>query len=252
MEKYLDIEGLDEEIFNRALVVNNGQSQYQSENFVAGSQLTPYRMLKQCLIELEARHHSHFNIANKLKRARIEVKLAKQVQDKEENELKKELIQCDIDDFEHDIYVWERKLAQAESEIKDYIRMAKQIMGDDTELLEKATGYDREEERKYWITRMAKQAAMDMVSYGRIGSGNMDSIAMMPEADQIMTLATTIQYNERLMGGMNAIGQAVNQGLLENKDHLPKFDVPKFNDQLIAEIENVQHTTESKTKPESI
>jgi hypothetical protein len=122
--------------------------------------------------------------------------------------------------------------------------------------------YDHEEERKYWVTRMAKQAAMDMVSYGRIGSGNMDSIAMMPEEDQIEALATTIQYNERLQNGLAQIAGAVNEGLLENKNAIPNYDVPSVTDKLMAkEIlsgkgkdkeSNVQHTPESKTGPETV
>ena len=256
MENYLELSGQDLAIFEGALRTENGQTQYQAENFVAGSQLTPYRMLKQCLIELDSRHHSRFNISNEIKRAEIEVQLAKRAQDKEEDDLKKQLIQCDIDDFNHDLYIWKRKLKQAEQEIMDYVNQAKAIMGDNTELLEKAISYDQEEERKYWITRMAKQAAMDMVSYGRIGTGNMDSIAMMPEEDQIMTLATTLQYHERLGNGMHQISKAVNEGLLQNKENLPKFDVPSITDQLLAPIEskeeNVQRTSKPKTKSESI
>ena len=101
---------------------------------------------------------------------------------------------------------------------------------------------------------MAKQAAMDMVSYGRIGTGNMDSIAMMNDEDQIMTLATTLQYHERLGQGMQQIHGAVNEGLLENKEHLPKFDIPNFTDKLLSKdlIENVQRTVESKTGPETV
>jgi hypothetical protein len=156
--------------------------------------------------------------------------------------------------MENDVRIWDRKIIQAEEELKSYINQVKEIAGDDTELLAKAFSYDAEEERKYWVTRMAKQAAMDMVAYGRIGSGNMDSIAMMPEEDQIMTLATTLQYNERLMGGLNQISEAVQQGLLENSENLPKYNVPKVTDKLLSSeiLKNVQHTTQPKVKPESV
>jgi hypothetical protein len=238
-----------------ALNMSSNQSEYQNRHFVTASQLTPYRMLKQCMLEIESRHHSWYNVKNKLKRKQIEIKMAKRDLEQfgHQDPLRAELIQVDIEDMENDCRIWERKLLQAEDEIRGFINQAKQIAGDDEELLNKAFTYDDEEERQYWVTRMAKQAAMDMIAYGRIGSGNMDSIAMMPEEDQVMTLATTLQYNERLMGGLNQISNAVQQGLLENKEHLPKFDIPKVTDKLLtSELLNVQHTPESKVKPESI
>ena len=102
---------------------------------------------------------------------------------------------------------------------------------------------------------MAKQAAMDMIAYGRIGSGNMDSIAMMPEDDQVMALATTIQYNERLTKALTQISKSVSQGLLENTENLPKYDVPAITDKLlIGDLlsEDIQHTSQPKIEPESI
>lgn len=238
-----------------ALNMSSNQSEYQNKHFVTASQLTPYRMLKQCMLEIESRHHSWYNVKNKHKRKLVEIQMAKRELENTRDPLTKQLIEIDIEDMENDCRIWERKLMQAEDEMMGFIQQVKQIAGDDEEMLNKAFTYDEEEERQYWVTRMAKQAAMDMVSYGRIGSGNMDSIAMMPEEDQIMTLATTLQYNERLMNGLNQISQAVSQGLLENKDHLPKFDVPKVTDKLLATDflkQDVQHTTQSKVKSESI
>jgi hypothetical protein len=238
-----------------ALNMSSNQSEYQNQHFVTASQLTPYRMLKQCMLEIESRHHSWYNVKNKHKRKLVEIQIAKRELEGTRDPLTKQLIEIDIEDMENDCRIWERKLMQAEDEMLGFINQVKQIAGDDEELLNKAFTYDHEEERQYWVTRMAKQAAMDMVSYGRIGTGNMDSIAMMPEEDQILTLATTLQYNERLMGGLNQISQAVSQGLLENKEHLPQFDVPKVTDKLLATEflkKHVQHTPESKVKPESI
>jgi hypothetical protein len=214
------------------------------------------------LLELETRHHSWHNINNSLKRKLVEVKIAKRDYEACPDDLQKELIAVDIEDMEHDVKVWNRKIKQAAEEVNTYLNLTKKIAGDDDELLDKAMTYDHEEERKYWVTRMAKQAAMDMVSYGRIGSGNMDSIAMMPEEDQIEALATTIQYNERLQNGLAQIAGAVNEGLLENKNAIPNYDVPSVTDKLMAkEIlsgkgkdkeSNVQHTPESKTGPETV
>ena len=54
---------------------------------------------------------------------------------------------------------------------------------------------------------MAKQAAMEMASQGRIGIGNLDSIAQMEEEDQIKTLQIAIQYSGLLNVGMEKLKQ---------------------------------------------
>lgn len=254
-EEFFNLNEIDKKILNGALNINSGQSVYQSKYFVANSQLTPYRMIKQCLLELEARHHSWFNIKNKLKRKKIEIKIALRKISETNDDLEKQLIEVDIEDMQHDVDVWERKILQAAEEVYTYLNIVKEIAKDNEELIEKSFTYDEQEETKYWVTRMAKQAAMDMIAYGRIGSGNMDSIAMMPEEDQVKTLATTIQYNERLTKALHQISKSVSDGLLQNTENLPKYDVPAITDQLmIGDLINddIQCSPQSKVEPESI
>jgi hypothetical protein len=242
---------LDTRIIEGALNLDAGQSDYQSRVFVANSAITQYRSIKQCLLELETRHHSWNDINTKRKRKIIEIKMAKRDIETFDDELDKELLQVDIESMEYDVNVWGKKIIQSNKEISYFLNLIKELANGDDEMLEKAFTYDEDEERKYWISRMAKQAAMDMVSYGRIGAGNMDSIAMMPEEDQMLALATTLQYNERLSQGMTRISEAVSQGLLENSEGLPEFNVPHITDKLLAS-EKLQHTPKPKTKPESV
>ena len=63
------------------------------------------------------------------------------------------------------------------------------------EELETASEWNEEEERKYWIARMGKQAALDLMANGRVGTGNLDSIAMMKQEDQIAILDVASQYS---------------------------------------------------------
>ena len=85
-----------------------------------------------------------------------------------------------------------------------------------------------EEERKYWIARMGKQAALDLLSSGRITVGNMDSIAMMSEEDQVQTLKVAIQYSGLMNVGLAKLQQEMIpylQELEKTSDKiLPTFD----------------------------
>ena len=48
---------------------------------------------------------------------------------------------------------------------------------------------------------------MDIIAYGRIGSGNMDSISLMPEGDQVKTLQIAVRYSHMVQGGLENIQQ---------------------------------------------
>ena len=88
---------------------------------------------------------------------------------------------------------------------------------------------DPEEERKYWIARMGKQAAMDILSFGRISTGNLDSIAMLPEEEQLQILSIGFQYSNLLGGQLAKIEgktREYTQQLLSDSSNLrlPTFD----------------------------
>jgi hypothetical protein len=53
-------------------------------------------------------------------------------------------------------------------------------------------------ESQYWTNRLAKQAACDMIFYGRINSGNMDAILMLSPDQQSETLALTVNFATKL------------------------------------------------------
>ena len=83
------------------------------------------------------------------------------------------------------------------------------------------------EERKYWIARMGKQAAMDIISYGRIGSGNMESISMMPEKDQVQALQIAVRFSTMVSGGLDKLNKQLQpelkQYMLGDKVVAPKI-----------------------------
>jgi hypothetical protein len=56
---------------------------------------------------------------------------------------------------------------------------------------------------------MAKQASVDMVTTGRIGAGNLDSIAMMAPQDQALTIGSALVNSKKLTSGINRIEEAL-------------------------------------------
>jgi hypothetical protein len=242
-EEFLNRYGMgdfEKEIMAYAVHSNMGMTAYQCQNFVARSQLTPWRQVRQAYMELEARYHAYQEIKSSLRKAELLRKKWLRDQAEAVDEIAKEMLQVDIDKNDYDITIWKRKMLQAEREINAFMEIVKFYAKTDEDL-QWFAAENAEEERKYWIARMGKQAATDIISYGRIGSGNWDSIAMMPEADQIETLQMATKYAGLVQAGIHNISLGV-QGsidkLLESRDET----IPD----ICEDAKNIQLTNQPK------
>jgi len=217
-----------ETILANAIQFSTGQTDYQNENFVMNSHVTKYRQIRQALLEIENRYHGLRKI--KLDIRRDDIKIAKLKKDLEvvTDELEAELIRIDIEDFESDQEIRKRKLVRQEQEIDVFVKRVQDNV-EKEEDIQKYFDQDPEEERKYWIARMGKQAAMDILSFGRISTGNLDSIAMLPEEEQLQILSIGFQYSNLLGGQLAKIEgttREYTQQLLSDNSNLrlPTFD----------------------------
>jgi hypothetical protein len=235
---------------------NSSMSNYQIDHFVLRSQVTDFRQVKQSLLELEGRKDSLYQTKVNLKRKKI-------TRDKIEYEIKnatdefqKRFLEVDLEEVNKDIYFIERRLTVQE---KEYNYFAEKIYSrfNSKEELEKFCN-NPEEEHKYWIARMGKQAAIDMISLGRISVGNMDSIAMMSEEDQIQTLKVAIQYSGLMNVGINKLQQEMIPYLkqVENNSNrlLPTFDgiEDNLNINLVNQLQNEKQKLQLTDKPKII
>lgn len=217
-----------ETILLNATKFATGQTDYQNENFVMNSHVTKYRQVRQALLEIENRHHGIRKIKLDVRRDEIKIKALQRDLEKCEDELEAELIRIDIEDLQSDNDIRKRKLERQEKEIDVFVRRV-QAEVENEEDIQRYFDQDPEEERKYWIARMGKQAAMDILSFGRISTGNLDSIAMLPEEEQLQILSIGFQYSNLLGGQLAKIEgktREYTKQLLSDSNnlHLPTFD----------------------------
>jgi len=221
-----------------ALVESHGSwamSDFQSRYFVVNSQVTNYRRVRQALLEIETRIAAKKQIERNVRKTEIQMKIYERSYANESDPLQKEMILVDIDQCNYDLSVYAKKYKICLEELNKFSQIVRDIVPD-IDTLETYKDQNEVEERNYWIARMAKQATMDLMTIGRIGQGNLDSIAMMPLNDQAETIKAALKYNAllnkgvhalekqaqeelaRLPGGMNYIDNIVNEQLkLENK-----------------------------------
>ena len=192
-----------------------GMTHEQIKNFVVNSHVTDKRKLRQVLVEIERRNHDRKKCVLDRKRKETEIARLQDQVNVTDDPYERRLMELDIEEFELDRNKYNVTLHQYDNELAAFMDWINKNWGS-MEEVEKAAEYTEEDERKYWIARMGKQAAMDVYTTGKIGTGNLDSIAMMREDDQFATLNVAMQYSGLMSAGIAKIQN-------ELKPHLDKL-----------------------------
>tara|TARA_B100000902_G_scaffold169672_2_gene164227 strand:- start:1076 stop:1879 length:804 start_codon:yes stop_codon:yes gene_type:complete len=233
------LEGNKKTWVDAAYKLEGGQSKYQNTNFVVGSQITPYKKVQQALLELQTRDNTRVEVEYSLKKNEINRRMLVRDLEAEKDEIGKELIQLEIDKSDYDRSLFVEKLRHVHREMDTFISELEDTVDTDKGI-EYYLDTNEEEDRKYWQSRMAKQAACDLISFGRLGAGNMDSIMNLPEQDQINILSGAVHHAALIGGGVEHMQNQMTgqvQALLNGE----KFSPPQINgsevtDRLVPEV----------------
>ena len=235
-----------------------GMTHEQIKNFVVNSHVTESRQLRQVMTEVSTRNHERKKLVLDIERKRITIDQLTAKLEVVEDPFEKRLMECDLEEWHLDIGRFQIALRQHDNEMEAFMKWVNKTYANFEELKE-ASVYDEEEERKYWIARMGKQAALDMYCTGRIGVGNLDSIAMMREEDQYATLNIAMQYSGLLNAGIgkiqNEIKPQIDKMMIDGSaPRIPTFD--KVEDNLDLKLYekltgNEQKSLQSPDQPET-
>jgi predicted house-cleaning noncanonical NTP pyrophosphatase (MazG superfamily) len=199
--------GLTDEMSKKLLDIAEGVSfalpKYKAENFVGGAQITPYAKLKQWLLELRGREDIVEHLEYTVRKQELEIQIQEESKEFLTDSKRKQLVDLTIADMKIDLRKFQRNLKDAHIErqgfidlIKDFLESEDAKLPDGGNLIDVMGNKQLEHkyEHEYWTVRMAKQAMLDMVSYGRIGTGNLDSILMMSPEQQKDVLSLASSY----------------------------------------------------------
>jgi len=199
--------GLKDEMSKKLLDVAEGVSfalpKYKADNFVGGAQITPYAKLKQWLLELRGREDIVEHLEYTVRKQELEIQIQEESKEFLTDSKRKQLVDLTIADMKIDLRKFQRNLKDAHIERQGFIDLIKDFLeSDDAKLPDGGNLIDvignkeleHKYEHEYWTVRMAKQAMLDMVSYGRIGTGNLDSILMMSPDQQKDVLSLASSY----------------------------------------------------------
>ena len=207
--------------------LEGGQTKYQNQNFVVGTQITPFKKVQQALLELQSRDNTRVELQYRLDKNAIDIKKLNRQLKLATDPLDKEMIEVEIEKAHYDRTIWEQKVAVCKREIANFTGQLEEMV-DKSKGVEYYLDTNEEEDKKYWISRMAKQAACDMISFGHVGTGNMDSIMNLPPDDQIQVLSGAVHHSALIGAGVEKMRQQMS-GSVANILEGGTFNPPQIN-----------------------
>lgn len=222
------------------------QTQFQCNHFVSGSHPTLYRQVRQTLTELSTRKHALEKIKISIRKANLEIKRLQNKINETNDQYEKELIEIELDDINLDLGVWKTKINQCHIEMRYFLDWIVKTCGNIQEA-EKFFNDNDEEEHKYWIARMAKQTSIDIITTGRLGPGNLDSILQMPEEDQIKTIQLALSYAGAINAGVDQLKLNSEKTIRFLRDEIPNNKFLEENSNVTSETKSIQSADKSQT-----
>jgi hypothetical protein len=166
---------------------------FKMERFVPSGQLTPYATVRQWLLELKSIEESCEKYISLMSKYDLEIPMLKAMIEAETDPIKQAELKIRLIDKEYNFTCDRRRKAQHFIEREQYCDLLKDYLAgpngktpDGRSWLEVFGNMDEENEweKHYWTVRLAKQAAMDMVGYGKVSAGNIDAITQLDVKQQ--------------------------------------------------------------------
>jgi hypothetical protein len=185
-------------------LITNGMSTFQIENFVVNESITPYKKLRQAMIEargrLEVLANGEFDLMeNQLKKQKAEMEAVHL------SGIDLQLKEIEIKRLDYIINrtTGLRRQQQAEAEyFMSFVEALVKDMGGVDAVKEalQDPAYLYQQESEYWTKKLARSVFADFVNYGTISKGLTESIACLPKEQQKDIFLLAIDQQSTLTG----------------------------------------------------
>jgi hypothetical protein len=188
-------------------------TEFQMKHFVVGSQHNNFRQFKQILLELEVRLTNLEQMELDLEKNRLEKALFEEKISKEESAAQKALYQHEIKklDITHENAL--RAIERTHGEIAFLKNIEDEFRSkiDVKELMENQDRYEIE----YWIKRLANQSALELLTTGRIGVGNLEALMQMGPDNFKRTLVEATRISNEVKEQVKYLDMVDERDLIE-------------------------------------
>jgi len=189
-------------------------SEFQIKHFVVNSQHNPYRQFKQILLELEVRYTNLEQVNLEVEKNRLERDLLLEKMESETSPAQKKLYEFDIkkNDITFDNITRSRERVISEIENLHKIEQQFRSQYDVKEIMDN----QEKHEHDYWIKRLATQSALELLTVGRIGVGNLEALMQMGPENFKSALVETTKIANEVKGQVKYLDMVGDQEQLES------------------------------------
>ena len=239
----------EKDLITKAMNKEWTNPKYKMRYFVGQAQITPFSKFRQWLLEIKSKEESIENMEYEIAKYEIEVDRFARMADEAHDDLDRRLAEVEKWNATRNLTMSKRRLQDWYLERHQLLDLLKEFTESDEGKLPDGSGRtywdiinteaEDDYEAEYWTNRLAKQAATDMLFYGRIGTGNMDAILSMDPKQQAETLALTMNFSTQI--------QSYTQRLQSEAEENLKLQGSVNNESLLAPKEEKQKVESSAT-----
>jgi sporulation protein YlmC with PRC-barrel domain len=189
-------------------------SEFQIKHFVVGSQHNPFRQFKQIMLELEVRYTNIEQINLDIEKNRLERNLLVEKRDAETSPAQRALYEFDLKkiDINYDNSLRSLERTKAELAYLENINVEFRKHHDVKELVSNQEEYEHD----YWIKRLATQSALELLTVGRIGVGNLEALMQMGPDNFRKALVEATKITNEVKGQVKYLDMIGDQELLQS------------------------------------
>jgi len=177
---------------------------YKMRWFQGQAQITKWGVFRQFMIEMRGKEESIEKLDYEIAKAEADIEIHQYYAAHTPNPGERKKAQVEIDFLKRQIARSTRMKDDAMLDRQYYLDLLGEMTTGPDSLVPDGSGRtwmdilysdDQDQfERQLWTNRLGKQAALDILFYGRIGVGNMDAILQMPQEQQAETLVLATDY----------------------------------------------------------
>jgi hypothetical protein len=239
----------EKDLITKAMNKEWTNPKYKMRYFVGQAQITPFSKFRQWLLEIKSKEESIENMEYEIAKYEIEVDRFARMADEAHDDLDRRLAEVEKWNATRNLTMSKRRLQDWYLERHQLLDLLKEFTESDEGKLPDGSGRtywdiinteaEDDYEAEYWTNRLAKQAATDMLFYGRIGTGNMDAILSMDPTQQAETLALTMNFSTQIQSYTTRLQAEAEENL--------KLQGSNNNESLLAPKEEKQKLESSTT-----
>ena len=216
----------DKEIIDFAMSNEITMSKWQMKAFVEGEGITRWRRVRQLLLEIESRQDVLQGLPFSKEEALGTIDMLKEEIKETKSEGQKRINRAKIARHEAEIIGLEKGKARTKKELDYFLELIHELNVDKS-YFDNFYKIENKEDRDYYIRRLGKQAATEIMAYGRMGSGNSSSILLMNKDEQQAAMQGALTLQKNIDKRMTLIDSKIeqNMALPSNGGHEPQASI---------------------------